>query len=625
MFLLYRRPAFERRNIMTGNRIRALFCLAATLIAIGSKADANIIYTLNPVLGNDGTTLTGVITTDGATGPLSAADILAATFEAPGDIAGSTAFSGAAQLSQISATDSGLLFESSSSSLLFNAPTAGDPDGQVDLLTPTNQSSWTGFLNIEETFPPATGEAQLTFQGYFATATVPEPATIVLLGTVILGLVGMRFARWSCAMKVFTFCLLIPFATVAATARADVLNMSSGQTSLSFVTVGDPGNAPDTTVMNDRTTGYGAVPYTFYMGTYDVTIGQYVQFLNAVAKTDPYSVYNASMGMDYNYSTQGISETGSPGSYSYSVTGSNPQAANCPVFDVSWLDAARFCNWLQNGQPIGSEGTSTTEAGAYTLNGDVSFGTESRNAGATYFIPSENEWYKAAYYVGGGTNAGYWTYPTQSNTAPGNSLALAMSQSNEASYEINGYTDGLTAVGTFSASPGPYGTFDMGGDVFQWNEANFGDLGRGTRGGAWDYGFSTVLTSYLRDFDYPTDYEYDIGFRVASSEAVPEPGSLALLLGGAVAVLIWRRRRVPLAAARHRAHDQSRTPHGASSQSGRLLHRDQPLPPSLPGAACAQARRMELEQPQPSRPSEITLDSLAQSVHKRLHCLVARP
>ena len=46
-----------------------------------------------------------------------------------------------------------------------------------------------------------------------------------------------------------------------------------------------------------------------------------------------------------------------------------------------------------------------------------------RNAGATYFIPSENEWYKAAYYKGGSTNAGYWTYPTQSNTAPSNMLS----------------------------------------------------------------------------------------------------------------------------------------------------------------------------------------------------------
>jgi hypothetical protein len=45
----------------------------------------------------------------------------------------------------------------------------------------------------------------------------------------------------------------------------------TGLASLQFVTVGDPGNAPDTT-------GYGSVPYTYQMGEYDVTVGQYCQF-----------------------------------------------------------------------------------------------------------------------------------------------------------------------------------------------------------------------------------------------------------------------------------------------------------------------------------------------------------
>ena len=75
------------------------------------------------------------------------------------------------------------------------------------------------------------------------------------------------------------------------------------------------------------------------------------------------------MATDIICQTIGITQSGSSGSYSYSVTGSDSQAANCPIFDVSWGDAARFCNWLQNGQPTGAEGTGTTETGAYTLNG----------------------------------------------------------------------------------------------------------------------------------------------------------------------------------------------------------------------------------------------------------------
>ena len=92
------------------------------------------------------------------------------------------------------------------------------------------------------------------------------------------------------------------------------------------------------------------------MGKYDVTVGQYCQFLNAVAKTDTYGLYNSSMNA-LDFPTIAITQSGTSGNYSYSVTGgsagTDPQAANCPIFDVTWGDAARFCNWLQNGQPTG--------------------------------------------------------------------------------------------------------------------------------------------------------------------------------------------------------------------------------------------------------------------------------
>ena len=90
----------------------------------------------------------------------------------------------------------------------------------------------------------------------------------------------------------------------ASVASAQVFNMPSGQTSLQFVTVGDPGNLADTT------TGLGAVGYTYSIGKYDVTAAQYVAFLNAVASTDPYGLYTQSMSgpVDCN-----IQRSGSPG------------------------------------------------------------------------------------------------------------------------------------------------------------------------------------------------------------------------------------------------------------------------------------------------------------------------
>jgi sulfatase modifying factor 1 len=320
----------------------------------------------------------------------------------------------------------------------------------------------------------------------------------------------------------------------ATVARADVFNMPSGQTSLQFVTVGDPGNVANTT-------GFGAVPYTYQMGTYDITAAQYCSMLNAVAKTDPYGLYNPSMNPGSGIASCGIVQSGSSGSYSYSVASSN---ANFPVNEVSWGDAARFCNWLANGQPnTGIENAATTEDGSYALNGAVTDGqlaAVTRSPSATYVIPTENEWYKAAYYKGGSTNAGYWLYPTQSNTPPSNTLS--MTGQNNANFDSGGsFTDPatvLTAVGTFSGSPGPWGTFDQGGDVFQWTDTSVNGMQRVLLGGAFDqtYDYLQAGVEFSGGSAGSGDF---IGFRIAE---VPEPSSVVLLAIGAVALLQRRRR-----------------------------------------------------------------------------------
>jgi len=320
-----------------------------------------------------------------------------------------------------------------------------------------------------------------------------------------------------------------------------------------MVTIGDPGNANDPATESV----YGGVNYTYQIGKYDVTIGQYAAFLNAVAKSDPYSLYDSSMGTNGNIA--GISQAGSSGSYSYSVIGS----ANRPITYVSWWDSARFANWMANGQPTGAQSSTTTENGAYNVNRATSGYALAKNSvnpntgtAPAFLIPTESEWYKAAYYsptLNSGAG-GYYIYATQSNAVPGNQVGSAVNQANyltsvysvTQSSDYSASQDYLTDAGAFSGSRSFYGTFDQSGNVYQWNDQDgLPGSTRGLRGGAWDrnpYGTS----SHSYSFD-PSYNNYVVGFRLAGPAAVPEidparGGSALSLVAGVLAMIEQRRR-----------------------------------------------------------------------------------
>ncbi len=310
------------------------------------------------------------------------------------------------------------------------------------------------------------------------------------------------------------------------------------------VTVGDPGNPDDT-----EGDGYGGVDYIYNMGKFEVTAGEYTEFLNVVAAEDTYGLYSQNMADPDGQRACNIQQSGAPGTYTYSVAA---DWADRPVNYVSWGDAARFANWLHNGQPTGPQALATTEDGAYYLDGATSHAdllAVVRKPDARVFLPSEDEWYKAAYYDAG-ANA-YYDYPMGTDAVPDNGNPEG-DTGNSANFFDGDYTIGSpywrTEVGFLQLSGSPYGTYDQGGNLWEWDEAVIDESFRGLRGGS--FGFLTVGTLHAssRYLNSPALEDDVSGFRVAevvgAVPAISATGTviMTLLLLG-VGALILRRER----------------------------------------------------------------------------------
>jgi len=299
------------------------------------------------------------------------------------------------------------------------------------------------------------------------------------------------------------------------------------------VLVGNPGNPPDTRYL---VAGRGGVDYEYSIGKYEVKAAQYTACLNAVARTDRYGLYNPKMWSAGNGCK--IARSGSAGSYSYSVAAAY---ADRPVNYVSWADAARFVNWLHNGQPTGVQNVSTTEGGVYDMSATQAYYGPAgqtpevdsddwkalnavlmevpREADATWVIPLDNEWYKAAYHKNDGVTDHYWDYPTCSDDQPGRDLADVAG--NNANYFGSPYPIQLpyytTVVGQFQNSAGPYGTYGQGGNVWEWGEATRVDE-RAILGGSLFF-FVDGLNARNTYTLLPTEERSDVGFRVGTVQA----------------------------------------------------------------------------------------------------------
>ena len=322
-----------------------------------------------------------------------------------------------------------------------------------------------------------------------------------------------------------------------------------------WATVGNPGNAADTLVMNkgpaaDSTTGYGSVGYTYQISKYDVTNSQYVQFLNAVdpAGSNTLRVYNTKMS-DPNSNPTGLAYTGGIDRNLAAASGARYSVKagqdNTPAIWINWASGARFVNWLANGQ-----GAAGTESGVYDMavfTGNSFATPPARAPGATIFLPSENEYYKAAYYdpIKSGTG-GYWQYGTRSDTPPSSVGPAGTANSANIGAGTDGQSAGtlattmattgstfntavnyLTNVGAYASAKSSYGLYDVEGLVYNWTEGtreSFNNQLPIARGGSWRYNEGASGAAYRNIYSGGGAASYAwYGFRVAGLPAAP-PG-----------------------------------------------------------------------------------------------------
>ncbi len=308
-------------------------------------------------------------------------------------------------------------------------------------------------------------------------------------------------------------------AFLVPSARADVFGSGGDAFTIDFVNIGNAGNANDAGAgSGSYSSSYGGVSYGYRMGTYEIA-------QDAITKATASGVLNLGGG-------------------AWSATQS--------AASMTWFEAAAFVNYLNTstGRPaayqldLGNTTLTLWSSGQAWQAGGAGGENLYRHKDAYYFLPSEDEWYKAAYHKNDGVTANYWDYATGSNTAP--TAVASGTTAGTAVYNNGAFSSpaDVNLAGGLSA----YGTMGQNGNVWEWNESAFEGINnsssenRAIRGGVW-FAAEFNLRSSVRFSLPPANSGDGVGFRVAS---VPEPTSTVLMISAGLLAIARRRRRATL-------------------------------------------------------------------------------
>ncbi|MBX3386790.1 MAG: SUMF1/EgtB/PvdO family nonheme iron enzyme [Phycisphaeraceae bacterium] len=310
---------------------------------------------------------------------------------------------------------------------------------------------------------------------------------------------------------------------------------------IEFVTIGAPGNAPwmgDGTPQ-DRAIGRGAVNYEYRIGRFEVTTAQWVEFYNAAFDRPADDRIPHLIPPDH-WGAVGTAPT-VPGGQRWRVPDGNEYRA---VGDISWRMAAIYCNWLHNDKATNRE---AFLSGAY----DVStFGIDdngftdqaARSPGAKYFIPTWDEWLKAAHYDPnrhGQDQGGWWTWSNATDMGiipgpppsliPGGGTGGADGQANSGGWgQIHtGLSPFSIPLGSYPTVQSPWGLLDVAGGTNEWTEtivALPGTAPERLLDGSWWFDgppISDRINAHGTQSPNVSIFQY--GFRIAA--VVPSPAS----------------------------------------------------------------------------------------------------